>query len=414
MMQEIFIGIGLFTAIILMLVVIILVVRSWLIASVQVPIKIKNAPEKSFDTACGGKLLESLESENIFLPSGCGGTGICGLCRVKVLSGGGAILPTEKELINKKDVADGYRLACQLTVHQPIMMELPEGMFPVQRWAAEVVSNHNVATFIKELILQLPEGGEIDFQPGSYVLLEAPPHHLKYSDIDVDEKYRSEWDELELWTLESRIKEPVKRAYTMASYPGEGKEIKLNIRITLPPLSSKGIPPGKMSSYLFNLKAGDKLALSGPYGDFFPSSSDAEMIYIGGGSGMAPLRSHINYLIKKEECAKRKISYWYGARSLSEMFYMEEFNQLQEVCNNFSWHVALSEPKPEDDWKGDIGFIHQVLFENYLKNHAAPEDCEYYICGPPMMMDAVINMLKELGVEEENIFFDDFSATVGL
>jgi len=409
MMQEIFIGIGLFTVIILMLVVIILVARSWLIASGQVHVKIKNAPEKSFDTACGGKLLESLEEEGVFLSSACGGTGICGQCRVKVLSGGGGILPTEEALINKKDAADGYRLACQLTVHQSITMELPEEIFMTQRWIAEVVSNHSVATFIKELVLQLPEGGEIDFEPGSYVLLEAPPHHLKYSDIDVDEKYHKEWDELGLWALESHTKEPVKRAYTMASYPGEGKEIKLNIRITLPPLSSKGIPPGKMSSYLFNLKAGDNIAVSGPYGDFFPSSSDAEMIYIGGGSGMAPLRSHINYLLK-EECANRKISYWYGARSLSEIFYMEEFNQLQEACENFSWHVALSEPKPEDNWKGDIGFIHQVLYEKYLKDHASPEDCEYYICGPPMMLEAVINMLNELGVEEDNIFFDDFSA----
>jgi len=409
MIVEIFLGIALFTAIIITLVVIILVARSRLIPSGQVHIKISNAPEKSFDTACGDKLLESLAEEDIFLASACGGTGICGQCRVKVLSGGGTILPTEEDLINKKDAADGYRLACQVAVHQSMMLELPEEVFTVKKWDCEVVSNHNVATFIKELVLHLPEGEEIDFEPGSYVLLEAPSHQLKYSDIDIDEKYRKEWDKLDLWTLESHSKEPVKRAYTMASYPGEGREIKFNIRIALPPLSSGGIPPGKMSSYLFGLKVGDKLTISGPYGEFFPRSTDAEMIYIGGGSGMAPLRSHINYLLKEGD-NKRKISYWYGARSLDEMFYMEEFNQLQEVFDNFSWCLALSDPKPEDNWQGDVGFIHQVLYEQYLKNHVSPEDCEYYICGPPMMMDAVINMLKDLGVEEENIFFDDFSA----
>jgi len=409
MMTEILLGIALFTAIIITLVVIILVARSRLIPSGQVHIKISNAPEKSFNAACGDKLLESLAEEDIFLSSACGGTGICGQCRVKVLSGGGAILPTEEDLINKKDATDGYRLACQLTVHQSMMLELPEVVFTVKKWHCEVVSNHNVATFIKELILRLPEGEEIDFEPGSYVLLEAPSHHLQYRDIAVDKKYRKEWDELNLWVLESHTKEPVKRAYTMASYPGEGSEIKFNIRITLPPLSSRGIPPGKMSSYLFSLKAGDTLTISGPYGEFFPRSTDTEMIYIGGGSGMAPLRSHINYLLK-EERSRRKISYWYGARSLDEIFYMEEFNQLHNMFDNFSWHLALSDPKPEDNWQGDVGFIHQILYEKYLKNHASPEDCEYYICGPPMMMDAVINMLKDLGVEEENIFFDDFSA----
>lgn len=409
MMLEIILGIALFTVIILALVTIILIARSRLIPTGLVHIKISNAPEKSFDTACGDKLLEALANEDIFLSSACGGTGTCGQCRIKVLSGGGTILPTEQNLITKKDAADDYRLACQVAVHQPMMLELPEEVFTVKKWTCEVVSNRNVATFIKELVLHLPEGEEIDFEPGSYVLLEAPSHHIKYSEFDVADKYRKEWDEFDLWKLESYTKEPVKRAFTMANYPGEGKEIKFNIRIALPPLSSKGIPPGKMSSYLFSLKKGDKLTLSGPYGEFFPRYTDTEVIYVGGGSGMAPMRSHINYLLK-EEGDKRKISYWYGARSLNEMFYMEEFNSLQEAFDNFSWRVALSDPKPEDNWKGDIGFIHQILYERYLKNHASPEDCEYYICGPPMMMDAVIDMLKELGVEEENIFFDDFSA----
>jgi len=409
MMLEITLGIALFTVIILVLVTIILIARSKLIPTGLAHIKISNAPEKSFDTACGDKLLESLAGEDILLSSACGGTGVCGQCRVKVLSGGGTILPTEHNLITKKDAADGYRLACQVVVHQALVLELPKEVFTVKKWTCTVVSNHNVATFIKELILNLPEGSDIDFEPGSYVLLEAPSHHIKYSNFDVADKYKKEWDTLDLWELESYIKEPVKRAYTMANYPGEGKAIKFNIRIALPPLSSKGIPPGKMSSYLFSLKASDKITISGPYGEFFPRYTDTEMIYIGGGSGMAPLRSHINYLLKVEGL-KRKVSYWYGARSLDEIFYMEEFNDLQEAFDNFNWCVALSDPKPEDNWKGETGYIHQVLYERYLKDHASPEDCEYYICGPPMMMDAVNNMLKELGVDEENIFFDDFSA----
>ena len=409
MMLEITLGIAFFTLIILVLVGMILFAHSRLIPTGSVHIKISNAPEKSFDTECCGKLLEALADADIFLSSACGGNGICGQCRVKVLSGGGDILPTEQGLINKKEAASGYRLACQMTIYQPLMLELPEEVFTVKKWSCDVISNHNVATFIKELVLYLPEGEKIDFEPGSYLLFEAPSHHIRYSEVDIDDKYRKEWDDFELWQLESDVKDPIKSAYTMANYPGEGQEIKFNIRIALPPLSSTGIPPGKMSSYLFSLKAGDKVTISGPYGEFFPRYTDTEMIYIGGGSGMAPLRSHINYLLK-EESLKRKISYWYGARSLGEMFYMEEFNSLQESFENFSWNVVLSEPKPEDNWNGDVGFIHQVLYEKYLKNHESPEGCEYYICGPPMMMDASINMLKELGVEEENIFFDDFSA----
>lgn len=409
MLLEIISGITLFTLIILVLVAVILFARSKLIPSGHVHITISNAPQKSFDTPCGGKLLESLAEADILLPSPCGGTGICGQCKVKVLSGGGAILPVEHNHITKKDAANGIRLACQLTVNQSIMLELPDEIFTVKRWHCNVISNHNVATFIKELVLQLPEGEAIEFEPGSYVELEAPSHHVKYSEIEVEEKYRKEWDALNLWQLESYIREPVKRAYTMANYPGEGKEIKLIIRIALPPLSSKGIPPGKMSSYLFSLKPGDTITIAGPYGEFFPRHTDTEMIYIGGGSGMAPLRSHINYLLNVEG-SKRKISYWYGARNLGEIFYEKEFNKLQNTFDNFKWHIALSEPKPEDHWEGDTGYIHQALYHKYLKNHPTPEECEYYICGPPMMMDAVIDMLKEAGVEEENIFFDDFSA----
>lgn len=409
MVLETILGISLFTVIILALVSIILIARTLLVSTSPVYIEISNAPEKSFDTTFGNKLLDSLAEENIFLSSACGGTGICGQCRVKIFSGGGDILATEQSLINQKDAAEGYRLACQLSIHQPLKLELPEEVFAVKKWICQVISNHNVATFIKELILHLPEGQDIDFEPGSYVLIEAPAHHIKYDTIEIDDKHHKEWDQLGLWKLESTISEPVKRAYTMANYPGEGNDIKFNIRIELPPLSSEGIPPGQMSSYLFTLKPGDQVTISGPYGEFFPRYTNKEMIYIGGGSGMAPLRSHINYLLL-EKGETRKISYWYGARSLGEMFYLDNFNHLQDNFDNFSFHVALSNPKPEDNWTGDTGFIHQVLYEKYLKNHPAPEDCEYYICGPPMMMDAVINILKDLGVEEENIFFDDFSA----
>jgi Na+-transporting NADH:ubiquinone oxidoreductase subunit F len=408
-MLEIGLGVGIFTAIIVVLAGIIMLARMLLIETGFVHIEISNAPEKSFDTQAGSKLLEVLAAEEIFLSSACAGTGICGQCRVKVLAGGGQILPTERDLINKKDAAEGYRLACQLTIHRPLMLELPAEVFGVRKWTCRVVSNRNVATFIKELILLLPQGEEIDFEPGSYVLIEAPAHHVKYIDFDIDEKFRPAWDACNIRHLESYVKEPLMRAYTMASYPGEGDNIRFNIRIALPPLSSRGIPPGKMSSYLFSLKSGDTVTMAGPYGEFFPRYTDAEMIYVGGGSGMAPMRSHLFYLLK-ERGVKRKISFWYGARSLDEIFYQDEFNALQEQFDNFSWYIALSEPKDDDHWQGERGYIHQVLYEKYLSTHKAPEGCEYYICGPPMMMDAVMDVLRNLNVSEDHIYFDDFNA----
>ena len=407
-MTEIVVGIALFSLIILGLVAAILFARSKLIPSGLVHIKIGNAPEKSFDTGCGDKLMAALGDNGIFLASACGGQGICGQCRVKVLSGGGTILPLETNQINAHDAADGYRLGCQVTVNQSMMLELPEQILSVRQWECEVRANDNVATFIKELVLTLPEGEEIDFEPGSYVLLEAPAHHIRFSEFDVAQRFRGDWDALDLWRIESFCKEPVKRAYTMANYPGEGHALKFNIRITLPPAATQGIPPGQMSSYLFSLKPGDRVVVSGPYGDFFPRYTNKEMIYIGGGSGMAPLRSHINYLLR-EKGESRKISFWYGARSRDETFYVQEFDALQAQYSNFSWYVSLSQPKPQDDWHGNIGYIHKLLYETYLKDHSAPEDCEYYICGPPMMMDSIIAMLTDLGVEQDSIYFDDFS-----
>lgn len=408
-MLEILLAVTLFTLIILMLVLVILYARYRLVPRGKVHVEINNAPEKSYDTPAGGKLLTALADAGMFLPSACGGTGVCGQCRVKVLYGGGDILPTELSMINKKDAVQGYRLACQVALKQDVGIELPESVFAVRRWECTVVSNHSVATFIKELGLALPEGEGLDFEPGSYLQLEAPPHHIRFRDFDIPAQFRDEWDGYRLWDMDSEVTEPVMRAYSMANYPGEAGGIKLIIRIVLPPTGSEGIPSGKMSSYLFSLKPGDKILASGPYGEFFPSRTRAEMIYVGGGSGMAPLRSHIMYLLK-EQCSTRRISYWYGARSRRELFYQEDFAGLARQCGNFSWHPALSAPLPQDQWTGHVGFIHEVLYEQYLKNHPAPEDCEYYLCGPPQMLTAMKKLLYALGVDEENIFLDDFSA----
>ena len=289
-------------------------------------------------------------------------------------------------------------------------IEVPPEIFSIKKWECEVVSNPNMATFIKELTLKLPEGENVDFRAGGYIQIECPPHDLKYDQFDIEEEYRDEWDKYKLWRYESHVKEETIRAYSMASYPEEKGLIKLNVRIaTPPPGAPPSIPPGIMSSYIFNLKPGDKVTISGPFGEFFAKDTDAEMVFIGGGAGMAPMRSHIFDQLKRLN-GKRKMTYWYGARSLREMFYVEEFDKLQEDFENFNWYVALSDPVPEDNWTGLTGFIHQVLFDEYLKDHPAPEDCEYYMCGPPLMTAAVINLLENLGVEPENILLDDFGA----
>ena len=403
---QVFLGVGLFSAVVLILVFVILAARSKLVATGNISIIVND--ERELSVPVGGKLLQTLADNELFIPSACGGGGTCAQCRVRVLSGGGAILPTETSVINKRDAADHYRLACQVAVKQDMKVRVPDEVFGVKRWETTVVSNRNVASFIKELVVALPEGEELDFRAGGYIQIECPPHDLKYSEFDIDERFRDEWDRYNLWKYESHVRNPVTRAYSMASFPLERTVVKLNVRIaTPPPGADESIPPGIMSSFIFNLKPGDKVWISGPYGEFFAKDTDNEMVFIGGGAGMAPMRSHIfDQLIRKH--SQRKMSFWYGARSLKEIFYQEEFDELAEKNDNFKWHLALSEPLPEDNWSGMTGFIHQVLQDEYLAEHPAPEDCEYYLCGPPMMNAAVIKMLDNLGVPQENIMLDDF------
>ncbi len=343
----------------------------------------------------------------VFVPSACGGGGTCGQCRVKVHKGGGSLLPTEASLITKREAAAGERLACQVAVSQDLTITVPEDVFGVQKWQCSVRSNDNVATFIKELVLELPAGETLDFKAGGYIQIECEPHELNYSSFDIGEQYLEDWNKYSLLEISSVVTEPTIRAYSMASYPEENTIIMLNVRIATPPPGADKIPTGIMSSYIFNLKPGDPVTISGPYGEFLAKDTDAEMVFIGGGAGMAPMRSHIFDQLKRLH-SNRKISFWYGARSLREAFYVDEFDELERNHENFNWNLALSDPLPEDNWEGMVGFIHEVLYENYLKDHPAPEDCEYYMCGPPMMIAAVERLLYNLGVEEENVLFDDF------
>jgi len=405
--MEIILGVSMFTAIIIALVLVILFAKSKLVSSGDVTISINGDPEKAVTTAAGGKLLGALADQGIFIPSACGGGGTCGQCRVDVHSGGGDILPTEEGHINKREAKAGCRLACQVAVKQDMEIEVEDEIFGVQQWECEVISNDNKATFIKELKLQIPNGESVPFKAGGYIQIEAPVHHVKYSDFDIDEQYRGDWKHFGFFDVESKVDTDTLRAYSMANYPEEEGIIMLNVRIATPPPGRLHLPAGKMSSYIFSLKAGDKVTISGPFGEFFAKETDNEMVFIGGGAGMAPMRSHIFDQLKRLE-SKRKMSFWYGARSKREMFYEDDYNGLAADNDNFQWHVALSDPQPEDNWDGLTGFIHNVLFEEYLKDHEAPEDCEYYMCGPPMMNAAVIGMLKDLGVEDENIMLDDF------
>ncbi len=398
-------GVGMFTTVVLVLVFIILVARSALVSSGEVHIEING--EKTITVPAGGKLLQTLSEADLFLPSACGGGGTCAQCKCIITEGGGSMLPTEESHFTRRDAEEGWRLSCQTAVKQDMKIQVPEEVFGVKQWECTVESNPNVATFIKELTLRLPEGENVDFRAGGYVQLECPPHHVKYSDFDIEEEYRGDWERFGFFDLESEVKETVIRAYSMANYPEEKGIVKFNIRIATPPPGSQGIPCGQMSSWVFNLKPGDKVKVYGPFGEFFAKDTDAEMVFIGGGAGMAPMRSHLFDQLKRLN-SKRKISFWYGARSLREMFYQDEYDQLAAENDNFEWHVALSDPQPEDNWDGLTGFIHNVLYEQYLKDHPAPEDCEYYMCGPPMMNAAVIQMLTDLGVEPENILLDDF------
>lgn len=406
-MFEILFSVGMFTAIVLALVVVILIARSRLVTSGNVHIEINDDPESSIEAPAGSKLLGTLASQGIFLSSACGGGGTCAQCKCKITEGGGSILPTEEQHFTKKEIREGYRLSCQVTVKDDMKVEVPEEVFGVKKWDCEVISNPNVATFIKELKLKLPEGEEVDFRAGGYVQMEAPPHHVYFKDFDIEEEFQGDWKKFNCFDLESKVDEEVVRAYSMANYPEEKGILMFNVRIAMPPPGSKDIPPGKMSSYVFSLKPGDNLTVFGPFGEFFAKDTNAEMVFIGGGAGMAPMRAHIFDQLRRIK-TNRKITFWYGARSWREAFYVEDFNELAAENDNFDWYLALSDPLPEDNWEGYTGFIHTVLYENYLKDHPAPEDCEYYLCGPPMMNASALKMLDDLGVEPENILLDDF------
>ena len=402
---EIALGVGMFTGVIMALVLVILYARRLLVSTGEVAIEINGDPDKTITCAAGGKLLGSLAEAGIFLSSACGGGGTCAQCRCKVLEGGGSMLSTEAGHFTRGEMREGWRLSCQTTVKQDLKIEVPAEFFGVKRWECEVISNRNVATFIKELVLKLPEGEEVDFRAGGYVQFEIPPCEIDYRDMDVEEEYRPDWEKFGVFDHKSKVDEPTIRAYSMANYPEEKGIMKFNIRIASPPPGTD-FPPGKMSSYLFTLKPGDRVAIFGPYGEFFAKETDAEMVFIGGGAGMAPMRAHIfDQLLRIK--TDRKITFWYGGRNQRELFYVDEYDKLAAEHDNFEWHIALSDQNLEN-WDGLVGFIHNVLYEEYLKNHPAPEDCEYYMCGPPMMNQAVIGMLEDLGVERQNIFLDDF------
>ena len=402
---EVFYGVLFFVLVVITLVVVILLAKKALVASGDVTITINE--QKEIKVPAGGKLLGALAGEGIFISSACGGGGTCAQCKVKVLDGGGDILATEKTHISNREAREGERLSCQVAVKQDMQVEVPPEVFETKKWECTVRSNDNVATFIKELVLELPEGENVGFKAGGYIQIECPPHVVNYKDFEVDEKFHEDWDKFDIWRFVSKVDEEVVRAYSMANYPGEKGIIMLNVRVATPPPRNPDVPPGKMSSYIFNLKPGDKVTISGPYGEFFIKDTDAEMVYIGGGAGMAPLRSHIFELFKNLKTG-RKVTYWYGGRSMRELFYVDHFRAIEKEFPNFKFNIALSEPLPEDNWTGYQGFIHQVLEDNYLSKHPAPEDIEYYICGPPMMNSAVFKMLDDLGVEPENIAFDDF------
>ncbi len=405
-MSQILLGVGMFTVVILALVLIILLAKSKLVSSG--PVKLNINGEKEVEVSAGGKLLNVLADQKLFVSSACGGGGTCGQCKVKVLEGGGEILQTELSHISKGEARAGERLSCQVTVKQDMKVEVPEEVFGVKKWECTVKSNHNVATFIKEFVLQLPEGEAVPFRAGGFIQIERPAGiKVDYKDFDIEEEYRGDWDQFNLWQYSSYVEDETIRAYSMANYPEEYGIIMLNVRIASPPPRNPNVPPGKMSSYIFSLKPGDKVTISGPFGEFFARDTDKEMVFVGGGAGMAPMRSHIFDQFKRLK-TDRKVTFWYGARSVREMFYVEDFDGIQEEFPNFKWHVALSDALPEDNWTGYTGFIHNVLHDEYLKDHPNPEDCEYYLCGPPIMNQCVIDMLLNLGVERDDIMLDDF------
>jgi len=404
---DLYLGIAAFTLIVSFLVAFVMFARSRLIPSGNVNIEINGDPSKTITVPTGDKLLSTLASKNIYLASACGGGGTCSECKCQVVDGGGSILPTETSHFNYKQQNDNWRLSCQVPVKRDMKIQIPEEVFGVEEWECEVVSNDNVATFIKELVLKLPKGKKVKFKAGGYVQLEAPAFEaVDYKDFDIAEEYHDDWNRFKIWDNVASNSEPIIRAYSMANFPLEEGVLKFNVRVASPPPGTD-FPPGIMSSYVFNLKPGDKVKVFGPFGEFFARETDNEMVFIGGGAGMAPMRSHIfDQLLRIN--TNRKISFWYGARSMKEIFYQEEFEKLARDNENFSFHIALSDALPEDNWDGLTGFIHQVTEDEYLSKHPAPEDCEFYLCGPPMMNSSCIKMLTDLGVEEENIMLDDF------
>ena len=411
-MIEIGAGVGMFTVVVLFLVGLILVARSRLVPSGDVNILINNDPDRSISVPTGGKLLNALADSEIFVSSACGGGGTCAQCKVHVHDGGGDILATELEHITKGEAREGMRLSCQVSVKQDMKIDVPAEVFSVRKWECEVVSNNNVATFIKELVLKLPEGEILDFESGGFIQIEVPPFECDFRGFDIEERFHDDWDRFKVWDLKTVNPETVIRAYSMANHPAEGNIVMLNIRVATPPPDRErggwmNVNPGIVSSYVFDLKPGDKATISGPFGEFFIQETEREMMYVGGGAGMAPLRSHIFHLFHTEH-TNRKVSYWYGARSSKELFYEDHFRKIEAEYPNFKFHVAMSEPLPEDNWTGYMGFIHQVVLDNYLSQHPAPEDIEFYLCGPPLMLQAVMKMLDDLGVEQEMIRFDDF------
>lgn len=406
----ILLSIAVFLFIILALVLILLYAKKKLIPQGKVKLKV-NVKEYTVDP--GQTILSALSNQGIYLPSACGGQGTCGLCTCQILEGGGSILPTEKGFFTRKEEMENWRLGCQVKIRDDMTIKVPPEVMEIKKYECEVVSNKNVATFIKEFVVKLPEGETMNFEPGGYIQLDVPKIEVDFSkDVEVEDEFKDEWDRFGLWDLTMKNNEEIFRAYSMANHPAEGQIIKLNVRIATPPWDrSKGrfmnVNPGICSSYVFSRKPGDKVTLSGPYGDFFIKHTDKEMVYIGGGAGMAPMRSHIFHLLKTLQ-TDRKVSYWYGARSLQEIFYEEDFRELENQFSNFSFHIALSEPKEEDNWDGPVGFIHQVVYDKFLSTIEEPEEIEYYICGPPVMNDAVQNMLYNLGVPQEMIDYDDF------
>jgi Na+-transporting NADH:ubiquinone oxidoreductase subunit F len=406
-MTAILLGVAMFTGVILALVGLLLGARRRLVATGDVAIVINDSASQTLKVPAGGTLLGALADSGIFIPSACGGKGACGVCEVVVRDGGGELLPTETGFITPGEAKRGRRLACQVKVKRDLRIELAPEVFSVRKWRCRVISNRNVATLIKELKLALPEGEEVPFRAGGYVQIECPAHRLAFRDFDIDAPFRAAWDRFDLWRFRSEADAPLTRAYSMANYPSEKGILLFTIRICFPPEYREDIPPGVMSSWVFALKPGDEVTVSGPYGEFFARETQKEMCFVGGGAGMAPMRSHIFDQFHRLH-TDRKVTFWYGARSRLEAFYTPEFDALQAANPNFEWHLALSEPLAEDDWNGPIGFIHQVLHDRYLKDHPAPEDIEYYLCGPGPMTRAVIDMLLSLGVERENIMLDDF------